>query len=310
MSFNPPVANAEDALAASITRASSRQAYYIVRYLVDRDLIADAYRAYAYFRWVDDELDERRMERSERMAFVARESTLINRCYREDWPQPASNEEAMLVDLIRADRRPQSGLQLYLRHMMAVMEFDAERRGRLISEDELSLYTRHLATAVTEALHHFIGCGCPSPKGDIRYLAASGAHVVHMLRDTREDVLNGYFNVPREYLEAQHLDPCDVGSDPYRKWIRSRVQLAQTFFHAGRDYLGQVVNPRCRLAGFAYIARFEVILEAIVRDGFQLRADYADCHALTAAARIMASSLWLALSPRRLTTAPRVLQAR
>ena len=44
-------------LAASITRAASKQTYYTVRFLVDRGRVADAYRAYAYFRWVDDTLD-------------------------------------------------------------------------------------------------------------------------------------------------------------------------------------------------------------------------------------------------------------
>jgi phytoene/squalene synthetase len=44
-------------LAAAITSAASRQTYYTVRFLVDRPRRADAYRAYAYFRWVDDVLD-------------------------------------------------------------------------------------------------------------------------------------------------------------------------------------------------------------------------------------------------------------
>ena len=44
-------------LAASITKAASQQTYYTIRFLADRELVPDAYRAYAYFRWVDDALD-------------------------------------------------------------------------------------------------------------------------------------------------------------------------------------------------------------------------------------------------------------
>ena len=44
-------------LAARITQNASKQTYYTIRLLVDRDLVPDAYRAYAYFRWVDDVLD-------------------------------------------------------------------------------------------------------------------------------------------------------------------------------------------------------------------------------------------------------------
>ena len=46
------------ALARSITQASSKQSYYTARLLVDRDLVDDCCRAYGYFRWADDVVDE------------------------------------------------------------------------------------------------------------------------------------------------------------------------------------------------------------------------------------------------------------
>ena len=47
----------QETIAASITKAASKQTYYTIRFLADRERVADAYRAYAYFRWVDDRLD-------------------------------------------------------------------------------------------------------------------------------------------------------------------------------------------------------------------------------------------------------------
>ena len=44
-------------VASSITKAASKQTYYTIRFLVDRERVDDAYRAYGYFRWVDDVLD-------------------------------------------------------------------------------------------------------------------------------------------------------------------------------------------------------------------------------------------------------------
>jgi hypothetical protein len=41
-------------LASSITKAASKQTYYTIRYLVDRERVEDAYRTYGYFRWMDD----------------------------------------------------------------------------------------------------------------------------------------------------------------------------------------------------------------------------------------------------------------
>ncbi len=49
--------HADAFLAAKITKAASRQTYYTIRLLVDRNLVDDAYRTYAYFRWVDDALE-------------------------------------------------------------------------------------------------------------------------------------------------------------------------------------------------------------------------------------------------------------
>lgn len=60
-------------LAPSITRFASTQTYYTIRFLVDPQRAADAYRAYAYFRWVDGCLDAESDLRSERSAFVRRQ---------------------------------------------------------------------------------------------------------------------------------------------------------------------------------------------------------------------------------------------
>jgi phytoene/squalene synthetase len=74
----------DPALAASITRAASQQTYSTIRFLVDKNLADDAYRAYAYFRWLDDQIDQPAIPRAERLAFVKRQQTLMNACYNCD----------------------------------------------------------------------------------------------------------------------------------------------------------------------------------------------------------------------------------
>jgi phytoene/squalene synthetase len=276
-------------LAASITRLASKQTYYTIRFLVDRDRILNAFRAYAYFRWVDDWLDEQLSEQSERIDFVTRQQSLIDNGYRGEWPYDLTTEERLLVDLIQSDHEPNSGLQSYIRNLMAVMAFDANRRGRLISQAELATYSRYLAVSVTEALHYFIGHDCPSPRFPGRYLAVTGAHVTHMLRDTFEDIGAGYFNIPSEILVSQGINPWDVESDAYTLWVRSRVRLARVCFHAGKSYLRQVKSLRCRVAGYAYIARFEAVLDAIEQEGYRLRPGYEERKTL----RMSWSTLWM-----------------
>jgi phytoene/squalene synthetase len=285
--------------ASMITKAASKQTYYTIRFLVDRDRVEDAYRAYAYFRWVDDVLDEDRgagsmlggFEATERKTFLERQKFLLESCYQGESPRDANIQENMLVELVRGDPEKNSGLQSYLRNMMLVMDFDTRRRGRLISQSELNEYTRWLAIAVSEALHYFIGHDHLAPNDDARYLAVSAAHIIHMLRDTFDDVQAGYFNIPREVLEANHISPQDVHSDAYRAWVKNRVQLARKYFEAGRSYYTQVPNLRGRLAGFAYIARFEWLLDTIEREGFYLRPEYNKRKSITTGLRMSWNTL-------------------
>jgi phytoene/squalene synthetase len=288
-----------DTLAESITWAASKQTYYTIRYLVDRDRVPDAYRTYAYFRWVDDRLDQPQAELSERSAFVERQRALMECLYRGQTPRDLTAEEHMLEKLVRSDQEMNSGLQAYIRNMMSVMVFDAYRRGRLITQKELNEYTRWLATAVTEAMHYFIGHCCASPRNETRYLAVTAAHIVHMLRDAIEDTEAGYINIPREYLESHGIAANDIHSGPYRMWIKSRVELARAYFKTGANYLAQVQNPRCRFAGYAYTARFTQVLDSIEKSGFQLQANYSEFKHPAAALRMSWSALRLALnSPR------------
>jgi len=261
-------------LAASITRSASKQSYYTIHFFVDRDRIADAYRAYGYFRWVDDVIDDVAASNEERTAFAYRQQTLLDSCYRGILPDDLCKEEWMLVDLVHNDVEKNSGLRIYLHNMMDVMIFDAQRRGRTISQVELHEYSHKLGKAVTEVLYYFIGHDVPSPRHEARYLAVTAAHITHMLRDAMEDVEAGYYNIPREYLDTRDFLPNDVTHQAYREWVCGRVQLARWYFQLARECTSQVKNFRCRLVGYAYTARFEWMLNTIERDNYCLRCEY------------------------------------
>jgi hypothetical protein len=271
---------------------------------VDRERIEDAYRAYGYFRWVDDILDAESTPSVERSAFLERQQFLLEKCYRGESTPDANIQENMLVELVQRDHEKNDGLELYLRNMMQVMDFDVRRRGRLISQVELNEYTRWLATAVMEAIHYFIGHDDFAPHDEVRNLAVAGAHIAHMLRDTFDDAQLGYYNIPREVLETNHMGVQNVQHDAYRTWVKSRVQLAREYFKAGKEYFARVQNPRCRLACFAYIARFEWLLDTMEREDYLLRPQYNE----RKSTRIGLQMSWLTLSSmfnlRRVTTLP------
>ena len=281
-------------LAAAITKIASEQTYYTIRFLVDRPLVEDAYRAYAYFRWIDDIVDEVKpnvayagdADRLVRLRFLDRQTEILEACLSGGDPGDFDPHEAMLVELVRHADRSDPRLVAYLRHMMLVMRFDVGRRGRLITQQELDDYTRSLSIAVTEAMHYFIGNEAAAPHDETRYLAVSGAHIVHMLRDSHVDIRAGYFNVPREILEASSIGPADFRCDAYRNWVRERVRLARAHFEAGQTYFARIQSRRHRLAGIAYMARFEWLIEALERNDFTLQAEYADQRSLATGLRM------------------------
>ena len=283
------------ALAQEITREASKQTYYTIMLLADRPFADAAYQAYAYFRWVDDILDDQLSSSEERLTFLQRQQMIIARCTRGAWPGDLCAEEAMVADLIGNDREPQSGMAIYINEMMAVMAFDAQRKGRFISTAELKEYTRSLATAVTEALHYCIGHGQYAPYGEARYYAVTAAHITHMLRDAIEDSANGYYNIPHDYLEQHGISAEDVDSFAYQAWVKSRVELARELFAKGRTHIAQVESLRCRLAGYAYIARFELVLDLIERDNYHLRPSYPERKSKKAAVKMGMGAVWQSL---------------
>jgi phytoene/squalene synthetase len=271
-------------LAGRITRAASRQTYYTVRLLVDPPRRRDAMRAYAYFRWVDDVLDGCAAQHGwafgagvpDRLHFLERQQALLDRCIAGDPPSHATAHESMLVELLRGADLDSWGLEAYLRQMMRVMQFDVGRRGRLVSQEELEAYSAWLATAVIGAMQYFIGGERNAPADPASYRAVIGAHTLHMLRDTADDIAAGYFNVPRELLEHHGIGPADTSSRPYRQWVASRVHQASADLEAGSAYFAHVPNLRHRLAGLAYISRFRWLPATIARDGFIVRSRYDD----------------------------------
>ncbi len=274
-------------LPVRITRAASKQTYYTIRLLMDRERRLDAFRAYAYFRWVDDRLDTNAITRAEKQEFIQRQQSLLAASYKNESPVVDCPEEQILVDLVSHDREKDSGLQIYLHNMMAVMAFDVERFGRRISQAELSHYTLMLARAVTEYMFYFIGHEDPPPPSPSRYLAVCGAHIVHMLRDLLGDIPLGYINIPVEVLESGEIGVEDLKSLEFRKWVYERTQLAHQYFEAGRQYISRVKSVRCRLAGFAYLARFEWMLKVIEVEGCCLRLEYPDRKSLSALSWIL-----------------------
>jgi phytoene/squalene synthetase len=266
--------NDSEQLARSITRDSSKQSYFTACFLADRELVNDCLKAYAYFRWADDVVDEQSSSLEDRIAFIKRQKEIIADLYRRKQVDGLTPEEQLVADLIHSDKRENSGLKSFIHNFFAIIEFDAGRRGRLITQEELTWYATRLGIAVTDAIQYFVCNTYAYPDSKNRYFAATAAHITHMLRDMRSDISEGYINIPVEYIRETDLDLTDINSPAFRSWVRNRVEQARDYMSRGKRYLDQLMVLRCKIAGYWYCARFETILDIIERDNYVLRTDY------------------------------------
>jgi phytoene/squalene synthetase len=223
---------------------------------------------------VDDVVDVECQTRAERLVFVRRQKDLIERIYHSENPVDLTSEEEILADLIRHDRRECYRLRSYIRNFLAIIEFDADRKGRLITQSELDWYASTLGKAVTDGIQYFVCNGHSYPESEKRYLAATGAHIAHMLRDMLVDISEGYINLPVEQIEKNNIDIQKPDNETLRPWVKTRVQLARQLFLVGKQYLDELPVLRCRIVGYWYCARFENLLDVIEADGYLLRLEY------------------------------------
>ena len=89
-----------DELAKLEVKKSNPLTYGIMLLFVDRPLIYNCLKAYAYFRWLDDMVDDVLSSPSETEEFLSRQKMLINQFYDKNNPEIRSSKEIMLKTLL------------------------------------------------------------------------------------------------------------------------------------------------------------------------------------------------------------------
>lgn len=269
-----------DRLAKKITRKSSLQTYLTIKLLVDRGMVDSAYKAYAYFRWLDDEIDANFGTFQERQRLIRRQKNIIASLYKGYTVADLTPEEEMIRDLINLDTQPKSKLRSYIFNFFSIIEFDAQRYNKTVSEKRLDWYSKTIGVAVTDCIQYFIGNKNNSSDSPNKYKAAIAAHIVHLLRDFKKDISTGFINIPREYLEKRGVNILDINDMKMTEWVRNRVSKARRYFTEGKNYIKKMSASRCKLAAKLYCLRFEPLLSIIEKDNYLLRQNYSRKHLL------------------------------
>lgn len=237
-------------------------------------LANDAYKAYAYFRWLDDQIDKYITTKSKRLNFIKRQKRIIENAYNRLPQSDLRTEERIVVELIDSDNKPVSKLRSFIQNFFSIIEFDSYRKGKYISRKELDWYSRRLGIAVTDCIQHFIGHGANYSSSKYQYLAATGAHIIHMLRDYSEDIPEGFINIPKEYLDKYQVKINEFRHPAFKAWVKERIILAGRNFILGKKYIEQLPVLRCKIAAYLYCSRFEWLIDKIEKDNFILRETY------------------------------------
>lgn len=261
-------------LAETITRNSSIQTYVTIKFFVDKLLVNDCFKAYAYFRWLDDEIDIRRRTRKSRIGFIKNQKIIIQKSYLGKMPAILSPHEKLIAELILTNPDKKSKLGSFILNFFRIIEFDAYRKNSLVSQKELMWYSKTLSMAVTDGIEYFVNHNFNYPRSDDHYRAGIAAHIIHMLRDYREDIDEGFINIPKEYLQKHQIQPGDLHSASFRDWVKDQTSLARNNLRLGKQYISMLPVLKGKIVAYLYCARFEMFLNIFEKDGLNLRRHY------------------------------------
>jgi phytoene/squalene synthetase len=257
-------------LAKERAKTENSAAFYLARLLYDRGTLPLFCLGYAYFRWVDDFIDDPMHSERSCRAFITCQQKLIDAAYQGEIWSTDRIEEQMVQYLVEVDF--QERLKPYIQDMLAALVWDTRRRGQFSDRSALQAYSLALGRAYTNALQAFVTQSHVYPDAPGRYAAGTAAHLVHLLRDFVQDWEAGYYNISRQEMAEFGLDaaPFDFEGEAFRNWVRVVAQRARGLFRDGQRYLDSLQVYRCKLLGYLYCVRYEILLDQIEHQGYRI----------------------------------------
>ncbi len=258
-------------LARLILFKANRLSYYLANLIPRRNRQYFRF-CYAYFRWVDDCIDDAAADGNDRRAFLSRQRQLLHDLYEGRSPA-VCYEEALLEGLIKWDMRSKGGeLRASLESMIEAVEFECDRGDSIqwhnVLQDQFKKELLSFLNIVSQCCDQSIAGG-PPPGIE----AAFGAKIIHIIRDLVSDLECGRVNLSSEELKVFRLTPELLRSQPAsyrtRRWVsvttrQAERQLAMGLVDAGSG------NLRYRLIVAVLTARYQAYAWAIRRNRFDI----------------------------------------
>jgi phytoene/squalene synthetase len=221
--------------------------------------------AYAYFRWLDDVLDNKDVSTEESINILARESFFISSLYENKSPQSKCIEEKYISFVICKDLLDNNGFRVIIDGFMSALSWDIKRKHRIPTQQELDEYSLRLGRSYYQCLVFGLDFH-PSDKcfKDVGEICGVAAHLAHILRDFFFDLSIGYVNISQEDVTKYHID-LSLKNPELRQnlkpWSRDVIFKSTDMFKKGMKSINKIPSFKARLAISLMCTRYFLILQ-------------------------------------------------
>lgn len=190
---------------------------------------------YAYFRWLDDQIDEGTLD-------AAQQNNLLQRAHRlllyGDIENPSALEQGVIWARDLAAKLQLEALEP-AKQMLNALELDSKRRGSIPSSEDL-IELRRLRVVSTMNAVSLCMHGKRLPRKLIPDYGVA-CDEVHILRDLNIDVHMGIFNFSIDEMRYFNLDLQNLDGPSLKAWFRERHCAAGLWLRSGFQTLAK--NP-------------------------------------------------------------------
>ena len=211
-----------------IAKSTSPKATFIMDRTVSKDKREFLNLCYAYFRLVDDFIDNPNIPLTERKEFIDRQKQIIKLHQAKESYEPRIIEEYYLFYFI--EFALQNNLDILVENiynMIDTFSWDVDRLfdDGIFSEDQLYNYSRLQSEAVQSILSYFMSDKDPKDFNHENLELSIINTKMLMLRDLEEDLDMGFINISREDIEKYDLNIQNLKEDEnLNVWIKDQVQ--------------------------------------------------------------------------------------
>lgn len=248
----------------NVTRTRARNFYYAFR-LLDSPRRDSICAIYAFMRHCDDLSDEPGASPAE-----ARRAL-------EDWRKdldaalstyaPSNPLWPAFAHTVARHGIPRQ----YFHDMIDGVMSDLERQA-VATFDELYRYCYQVASVAGLSLIHVLGFHSPDAPA-LAEKCGIAFQLTNIIRDVREDALNGRVYLPAEDLARFAVDPASlrapVETAALRELLRMQAARARAYYRESRPLL-DMVTPQCRPSLWALIEIYSRLLDRMDRRGFEV----------------------------------------